>query len=696
MSFLQSLFLVGLAAALIPVLIHLLNRPQARVVRFSMLEFVKRLQIKKSRRLRFREILLLLLRVLLVVLLAIAFARPALRGVLPHGIGGRARTSACIVLDASYSMEYNQGEQSLFDMAKERAHGVVDLLREGDEALLVLAADPPEARFDTPTHNFGLLDAEIERAVPTAGAADIAQSLQRAFRSLERSRNANREIYLITDMQRTSFDSLSEKTGGLSDESTKLFLLPVGEGERRNCAIDGAELFEPRRLGETVQIRATVANHSNLPADRLVTLTLDGERRGSSSVTIEPGRTASALFSVLLRERGIHRGEVTLDEDLLPIDDTFYFTLFQPERLDVLIVGDRNERGLFYLKNVLDPGDGSGMMRVHSADPSEIRSMRLEPYHAVFLAGVSSLDDAAIGRLEEYLIGGGGIVVVPGDGIDSGLYNRKILPRLFGQVRIGSVLEHGDGSVLVDEFDTEHPLFQIFRQGLDLAFEEVRVSRRFDLEAGGQAFSLVRTSDGRPFLVESRKGAGRALLWATGFDLTWSDLPNRPLFLPLVHETVRYLYSGGALYKASLTVGAAYTKDLSSVALGEEELVCRTPLEEVVLQPRAEGDLLSVEFEETSVPGFYEVMAGGFSEWFAVNLSTRESNLEPIHASDLKDHPGFSLFRVIPHGTKLERPVMESRYGRELWWELVWLALLVAFVEMMVAGSRRSTARSRE
>jgi len=102
MTFLQTIFLAGLAAAVIPVLIHLLNRPRARVVRFSTLEFIRRLQIKKSRRIRFREILLLILRAALIALLAVAFARPVLRAA--GGIGGRARTSACIVLDASASM----------------------------------------------------------------------------------------------------------------------------------------------------------------------------------------------------------------------------------------------------------------------------------------------------------------------------------------------------------------------------------------------------------------------------------------------------------------------------------------------------------------------------------------------------------------------------------------------------------------
>ncbi len=103
MTFLNPLYLFWLAAASIPVILHLLNLRRTRVVEFSTLSFLQELQKSKIRKLKIRQILLLILRTLLIILIVLAFARPALRGSFA-GFGGQARTSAVIILDNSFSM----------------------------------------------------------------------------------------------------------------------------------------------------------------------------------------------------------------------------------------------------------------------------------------------------------------------------------------------------------------------------------------------------------------------------------------------------------------------------------------------------------------------------------------------------------------------------------------------------------------
>ena len=47
---------------------------------------------------------------------------------------------------------------------------------------------------------------------------------------------------------------------------------------------------------------------------------------------------------------------------------------------------------------------------------------------------------------------------------------------------------------------------------------------------------LARFDAGAPALVERQVGSGRVLLWASTLDLSWSDLPLKPVFLPFVHR----------------------------------------------------------------------------------------------------------------------------------------------------------------
>ena len=71
LSFLNGAFLVGLAAAALPVLIHLLSRRRARDLPFSHTEFLDEITRRKVRRLKLRQWLLLLLRTLAVACLAL-------------------------------------------------------------------------------------------------------------------------------------------------------------------------------------------------------------------------------------------------------------------------------------------------------------------------------------------------------------------------------------------------------------------------------------------------------------------------------------------------------------------------------------------------------------------------------------------------------------------------------------------------
>src|SRR5207237_10633887 len=101
-NFLNPLFLFGLAAAAIPILIHLFTRRRPREVRFPSLEFLSEVNQSEIRRVRLKQWLLLLLRTLAVAVIALAMARPAVRG--SAGLRSGAATSVLALVDQSGSM----------------------------------------------------------------------------------------------------------------------------------------------------------------------------------------------------------------------------------------------------------------------------------------------------------------------------------------------------------------------------------------------------------------------------------------------------------------------------------------------------------------------------------------------------------------------------------------------------------------
>src|SRR5258708_9095468 len=98
MTFLNPLLLFGLAAVAIPVILHLLNLRKLRTIEFSTLTFLKELQQTKIRRLKLRQLLLLLIRTLLIVCIILAFARPTLRGTILGSIRSHAKSTLGFIL----------------------------------------------------------------------------------------------------------------------------------------------------------------------------------------------------------------------------------------------------------------------------------------------------------------------------------------------------------------------------------------------------------------------------------------------------------------------------------------------------------------------------------------------------------------------------------------------------------------------
>ena len=76
MSFLNPLFLLGLAAVTVPVIVHLVRRTQAPRVEFPSLMFVRRIPQRTIRRRRMQNWLLFALRCLAFMLLVFAFVQP--------------------------------------------------------------------------------------------------------------------------------------------------------------------------------------------------------------------------------------------------------------------------------------------------------------------------------------------------------------------------------------------------------------------------------------------------------------------------------------------------------------------------------------------------------------------------------------------------------------------------------------------
>ena len=139
MSFMNPWLLLAALGVALPVIAHLLNRYRVKRTDWAAMQFLNRSVRVRSRQLRLKDILLLILRCLALVLVVFAIARPTARTSegTPASLGEQ-RAAVIIALDASFSMQHDDGTRTRFDSALEKVETIKAGIRPGDPVTLVL------------------------------------------------------------------------------------------------------------------------------------------------------------------------------------------------------------------------------------------------------------------------------------------------------------------------------------------------------------------------------------------------------------------------------------------------------------------------------------------------------------------------------------------------------------------------------
>jgi hypothetical protein len=678
MTFLAPLFFLGLAAIAVPVLVHLIQRERKNVVHFPSLMFVRKIPYQSVRRRRLRHWFLLLMRAAAIALIVAAFARPFFpQGAIAAAAAGGNR-EVVILLDQSASMGY----ADRWDRARAAARDAVAALGAGDRASLVLFGRNAQEQVRS-TADRGQLEAAIDAARVTSGATRYAFALQLAGSILERSSLSRREVILISDFQKSGWSGAEDVK---FQENVQVTTVSVAEGEATNLSIPSVTFGRtPLADQERVTLTAGVTNRSLEAATNVpVTLDIDGHQIEKLSVNVAAGASASAVFAPFTLAKTAVHGTVRAGSDPLAVDNTFDFVLLPSEPVSILLVdgGDRAS-STFYLSKALAIGSAPAF-QVEVTPPARASSASLDRRAVVILNDTIVPPGIGTSGLRQFVERGGGLLVAFGD---RGTWPGNETELLPGQPGQAIDRTSGRGGTL-GFLDYSHPVFEVFKAPRSGDFSAARVFRYRPLKTGPDDRVLARFDDGSVAIAERRVGMGRVIALGTPLDDSWNDLALKPVYLPLVHQLVRYLarYDPPAPWR---TVGQVV--DLSALLKGRAERLVVTPSSEQVKVPSSEPGVV-----ELSEQGVYEVrtIGGGSTPYqVAVNLDPAESDLTPLDPQELV---AAVTGRAVGQNAEVkpaELTVEEAERQQGFWWYLLMTGLLLLAAEMAVSNHLSRTER---
>jgi hypothetical protein len=725
MTFLNPAILVGLIAAAIPILLHLLNLRKLRTVEFSTLAFLKQLQKSKMRRLKLRQILLLILRTLVIASVVLAFARPAIQSTASGGFGTRAKPTAVLLLDDSFSMAAADERGVLINQAKSAALRLLSTLREGDEVFFQKFSDAGrrEAREEV-SHNLSAVVSAVNETKVSTTFHSLNEILHSAGGILQSSRNFNKELYLITDLQRTNFipDEATKKKESLAEnlgKETKLFLVPIGRTSVANVALEKVSI--PNRIFEKdrpFSVEATIRNYGNTPLrNYTASLYLDGKRVMQKSVDLGAEAAANVTLTGVPKRAGHIGGYVQLEADALDADNERYFTSFVPERSDILFVTAAG-RDIRFVTLALTADERSrSAYAIETISPSKLLSTPLSQFDVVVISNVKSFTASEVERLKRFVEAGGGIILFPGPDMERSQYNSELCRALNIAPFVGVSGNSSDRQSFVTfaSIDEAHPLFSgMFEESQGTkkkrkpAVESPQIFLSVEFRPGANGQSIIQLSNGNSFLTEYRIGNGGMLVFAVAPTLDWSNFPTKGIFVPLLRRSVAYL---AALHErpSDHFAGEAVTVTISSKALGKGEssgLVHQLPDgQEEIIQPTTSGvgagDRVFV-IKNTQTVGVHAMVQNKETvAVFAVNTDPRESDVRRLSVEEatrwlVERGLESRSIRILNPNEAPEEVLLQSRFGVELWKYFIGLALVCALAEMIVARHSRKEGEAIE
>ena len=559
MPFLYPIYLLGTVFAGIPIIIHMIHRRKAPKVLFPTLRFLRASNERTSRRQRIQDLLLLLLRILLFVLLALALAQPFL-GARRWGLGQRIH--AVIVLDNSYSMGTEHERKARFSVAKDLAAAALDSLPPvGSQATVLLSVPPHGHPKPFLTADREALRRDILRAPLSQGRADMTAAVQSAYDLLAEGDNKapTMEIYTVTDMQRNAWSAprpLEDKHKG---PQPTLIVVDCGRTDHRNLGITDLAVHGGARVrGRPVTVQAKIRNYTSAKATVNATFYVDRAKQANQQLEIPPDLTITVSFNHTFAEPGIHTGWVQIDDDSLAVDNRRDFSIEIQDHIPALVVRDSQPAmpqldPTFYVAKALDPfGDDPSkprsLVQTTITELDKLTHELLQKFRVVVLVDPGALQRTQIAVLRQYVRRGGRLVIFPGPNLRpaslTDLLRGDEPASSLMHVEIGEpaqgILDRKKFESLVN-LDEKHPILSAFRGYRLPQTVKVYNAAPITVPQNSPAKTLIGLSDGNPFLLENRFHEGRVLLFSTSTEPDWSNLAASRFFLPLLHRIVYYL-----------------------------------------------------------------------------------------------------------------------------------------------------------
>ena len=693
MSFLYPLFLAGITAISLPIILHMIRRHTRKRVTFSSLMFLRTTVPRFKNRSRLENLPLLILRCLILCLLALAFSRPFFLKPLegePNPVGRRI----VLLIDTSASMR----RTGIWTQAVSEARSILNDLDPTDR-MSVISFDQNTSTligFEgwselEPGRRVATVIEEISGLSPTWSSTNLGNALVTAAEVIEddeindRGQGYNQgQVVLISDLQQGSnLDALHTYQWPQEVELVVKAIKAQGNTNAAMQLVTNRDYLSGAGSDELPRIRITNSADATVEQFQLSWADDDPARAASKTVDIYIPPGHSIVTDVPGEPNSIPGRKLVLKGDDHNFDNTLYLAPKLDRQINILYIGNDDaedpEHMLYYLRRAFQPA-GTFQPNVVSQRPDNSTSNTdLSATHLVVVG--DSIDREHTASLRQ-IIEAGGTILLAMNSVDAA----ATIAALTGLENMNCQEAQVDEYAMLGPIDFEHPLLSPFSEPRFGDFTKIHFwkYRRINIENLSTARVLARFDNDDPALFELPVGQGSLLVLTSGWNPSDSQLALSSKFVPLLYSILEY--------------NGVFDGQQSQYFVTDRiRIPQRRTTEPANIQVRKpDNTLIDLEagqqdFAQTELPGIYTLESPGDNQLFAVNLAPQEFRTAPLPLDEIEQFgisfQGSSNVPVQKTLQAKQHSGLVDMENRQKLWRLMLIALLVVLiVETWLAG----------
>lgn len=620
MNFLYPGFLFALLAIAVPIVIHLFNFRKFKKLYFSNVQFLRAVQEQNSSKEKLKHLLVLCSRVLAVIFLVLAFARPFIPSLgEKNQIAGRKLIS--IYIDNSYSMETLNKEGNLLEEAKRKAKEIAGAYGMTDQFKLL--TNDFEGRHQRPVNREELISMLDDVKISATG-----RSLQQVINRLETDISANRNevAYLLSDFQKGFVGTQLIQT----NPELSFSFIKLNANSLPNISVDSVWSLSPVHLpNQAEKFVVQLHNYGDEDAaDVPVKLRINNQQKAISSVKIAAGKTLKDTLSFSGIGAGWQNGVLSIKDFPLTFDDELNFTFKVTAELKILSInGDLAERAI---KSVFAT---DAYFKLTEMPESNIRYAAFPEYSLIVLNGLKEPSSGLAQQLKLYVQNGGSLLIFPDLEASAAVYN----PFLTG-LSLPAIQQLNAGPAIASTIESENSLFKDVFDEIPKNIDLPQVTRYFSFadQSSSNKEHILKLPLNKFLMAKYNVGAGKVFLAASSLSSKDGNLARHPVFVPLMFKIA---FSGSREQPFYYTVGKSEVLENDKINLAaNQSLKLVSAHSEVIPEIRqTPGKTLLYVADQIKKSGFYNLQqADTVLSVVAFNDNRSESDMHYATENELK------------------------------------------------------------